>query len=367
MSQVSEQKMVLLDHIDLPASFDLPVKFTAEEKAADSKLFDQAKEAILKHDALLIAHYYTDPLIQRLAEETGGFIGDSLEMARVGADSPKQTIVVAGVRFMGETAKILSPNKTILMPDRATECSLDLCCTPQELARIKQLKQDENLTVVAYANTSAQVKAMSDWIVTSSLAVELADYLSSRNEKILWLPDRHLGSYIANKSQSQVTVWPGRCIVHDAFDADGIKRLKAEHPEAKVLVHPESSAEVVALGDCVGSTSQLLAFAKQDDAQTYIIATESGIFYKIQQACPSKLLLEAPVVAKPGADIGGCAKCPWMALNSLAKVIACLEEGQRTNHEILVDESVRVDALKPLQRMLAFAAAKKSGNVPMDL
>lgn len=358
--------MVMLDHIDLPENFDVPAKLSAEAKAADSKLFEQAKAAILKHDALFIAHYYTDPLVQKLAEETGGFIGDSLEMARVGAESPKKIIVVAGVRFMGETAKILSPEKTVLMPDLTAECSLDLCCKPEELERIKQQKQSEGLTVVAYANTSAKVKAMSDWIVTSSLAVELADYLSSRHEKILWLPDRHLGSYIANRAQAQVTVWPGRCIVHDSFSAKGIKALKAQHPEAKVLVHPESSAEVVALGDCVGSTSQLLAFAKQDEAKTYIVATESGIFYKIQQACPDKLLLEAPVESRPGADLGGCAKCPWMALNSLAKIIACLET-ERATHEVLVDEQVRVGALKPLQRMLAFAAAKKAGNVPMDL
>lgn len=365
MTQITAQNMVMLDHIDMPEDFALPVKMTAEEKVNDSKLFEQAKEAILKHDALLIAHYYTDPLVQRLAEETGGFIGDSLEMARVGAESPKNTVLVAGVRFMGETAKILSPEKTVLMPDLSAECSLDLCCKPEELARVKEEKKQEGWTIVAYANTSAQVKAMSDWIVTSSLAVELAEYLSQRQEKILWLPDRHLGSYIAGRSKAQVCVWPGRCIVHDSFVKDGILRLKAEHPEAKVLVHPESCAAVVDLGDCVGSTSQLLAFAKQDSAQTYIVATESGIFYKIQQACPDKLLLEAPVMPKPGADIGGFAKCPWMALNSLAKIIKCLE--QHDGHEVFVDESVRIDALKPLQRMLAFAAAKKAGNVPMDL
>lgn len=365
MTQENAQNMIMLDNIDLPASFNVPAKLSAQEADADNQLFAQAKDAVLKHDALFIAHYYTSPLVQRLAEETGGFIGDSLEMARVGAESPKRTIVVAGVRFMGETAKILSPEKTILMPDLTAECSLDLCCKPEELKKVKQRKELEDLTVVAYANTSAQVKAMSDWIVTSSLAVELADYLGSRKEKILWLPDRHLGSYIANNAQTQVAVWPGRCIVHDSFSAEGIKRLKSEHPEAKVLVHPESSAQVVALGDCIGSTSQLLSFAKSDSAKTYIVATESGIFYKIQQACPDKLLLEAPVESKPGADLGGCAKCPWMALNSLAKVIQCLE--QHEGHEIFVEESIRTGALKPLQRMLAFAAAKKSGHVPMDL
>lgn len=359
--------LITLKDIVMPQEFELPAKLSAQELEKDSSLFEQAKEAIKKHKALLIAHYYTTPIIQRLAEETGGFIGDSLEMARVGKESPLNTVVVAGVRFMGETAKILSPEKTILMPDMGAECSLDLCCKGSELKRIKEAHP--NATVVAYANTSAEVKAMSDWIVTSSLAVELADYLKGRGEEILWVPDRHLGGYIANNAKTQVITWPGRCIVHDSFEAKEIAKLKEQNPQAKLLVHPESPAEVVALADKVGSTSQLLAFTKTDDAQTYLVATERGIFYKMQQACPNKTFIEAPVGPRPGVSSLDGAKCPWMALNTLEKIIESLEgdEQVKAKHSIEVDESVRVDAMKPLDRMLKFAAAIKSGNVPNDL
>ena len=313
--------LIMLKDITLPEHFPIPPKVSEAELAADHQLFDRVKAALIAHQALLIAHYYTAPIVQRLAEETGGFIGDSLEMARVGKDSPLKTIVVAGVRFMGETAKILSPEKTVLMPDLHSECSLDLCCQTSDIIRVKA--EHPNATVVAYANTSAEVKAQSDWIVTSSLAVELADYLKGRGEEILWLPDRHLGSYIANNAQTDVYCWPGRCVVHDSFDPSGIIKLKEQYPGAKVLVHPESPASVVALADCVGSTSQLLAFSKKDDAQTYIVATERGIFYKMQQACPEKTFIEA-AIAPQGVSLDG-AKCPWMSLNSLAKILECLE------------------------------------------
>lgn len=358
--------LIMLKDIAMPQEFVTPAPMTAAQQEQEQQLFEQAKECILAHKALLIAHYYTSPLIQRLAEETGGFIGDSLEMARVGKESPLSTIVVAGVRFMGETAKILSPEKTILMPDLSAECSLDLCCAPSELKRVKA--EHPNATVVAYANTSAEVKALADWIVTSSLAVELADYLKGRGEEILWLPDRHLGSYIAQNANTDVYCWPGRCVVHDSFEAAAIADMKKQYPGAKVLVHPESSAEVVALADCVGSTSQLLAFTKKDDAQTYIVATERGIFYKMQQANPQKQFVEAAIGVRPGVRLEG-ANCPWMSLNSMAKIIECLEgtAEQKAQHEVHVPENVRVDAMKPLNRMLAFSAAMKAGNVPNDL
>lgn len=358
--------LIMLKDIAMPTEFEVSHKFTAQELEEDSRLFDQAKEAIKKHDALLIAHYYCNPIIQRLAEETGGFIGDSLEMARVGMESPKQTLVVAGVRFMGESAKILSPEKTVLMPDMTAECSLDLCCKGSELQRMKDAHP--NATVVAYANTSAEVKAMSDWIVTSSTAVELGTYLKGRGEEILWVPDRHLGGYIANNSDSTVYTWPGRCIVHDSFEAAAIAEQKKQFPGAKVLVHPESPAEVVALADKVGSTSQLLAFTKTDDADTYIVATERGIFYKMQQANPNKKFIEAAVAARSEMPLDSAA-CPWMALNSLGKIIAALESTgeERASHVIEVPENIRAAALKPLDRLLRFAAALKAGDLPNDL
>ena len=358
--------LIMIKDVAVPQEFPIPVALSEEALERDRQLFARAQEVIKQHNALLIAHYYTAPIIQRLAESTGGFIGDSLEMARVGKESPLQTLVVAGVRFMGESAKILSPEKTVLMPEMQAECTLDLSCSPDDLERIK--KEHPQATVVAYANTSAKVKSLADWIVTSSLAVELADYLKGRGEEILWVPDRHLGSYIAQNAQSDVYCWPGRCIVHDAFESSAIAKQKAQYPQAKILAHPESPATVVALADKVGSTSQLLEYSKTDSSDTYIVATERGIFYKMQQASPHKTFIEAAVGPREGAVLES-ARCPWMAMNSLTEIINCLErQGEaRKVHEVEVSEDIRLGALKPLQRMLAFAAAYKKGEVPPDL
>lgn len=359
--------VIMLKNIEMPKDFGIPAKISDDERAKDNMLFEKAKECLKKHNAKLIAHYYTAPAVQRLAEEADGFIGDSLEMARVGKECDSQILVVAGVRFMGESAKILSPEKTVLMPDMGSECSLDLCCKATDLARLK--KEHPNSTVVAYANTSAEVKSMADWIVTSSLAVSVADYLKSRGEEILWIPDHHLGTYIASNAKSDIYCWPGRCIVHDSFDAPAIAKQKEAHPGCKVLVHPESPANVVALADRVGSTSQLLSFAQSDDAQTYIVATERGIFYKMQQACPNKTFIEAATTVRENIHLDG-AKCPWMELNSMAKIIECLEGNDevRAAHSVQVKEEIRVNALKPLERMLRFAAALKAGTaLPRDL
>lgn len=352
----------MIDGVSIPESFDLPVMPTKEDLKKDEQLFDRALECLKKHDAFLIAHYYTSETMQRLAEASGGFIGDSLEMAREGRDSDKQTLAVAGVRFMGETAKILSPQKKVVMPSLKAECSLDLCCSADDLSRVKE--QYPNATVVAYANTSAAVKAQADWIVTSSLAVELADYLKGRNEEILWLPDRHLGSYIANNAKTAIHCWPGRCIVHDAFESNALSFVKKDNPDALILVHPEAPQSVVAMADFVGSTSQILNFAKASDARKLIIATERNIFYKIKQACPDKILIEAPVASLSGHCIS-CANCPWMALNSLESLIDALENS--AGHELFVPEDIRVQATKPLERMLNFSKALKEGRLDNNL
>ncbi len=353
----------MIEGVTIPVDFKLPDAMTPEQKREDDKLFDEALALLKEKNAFLIAHYYTNDTMQRLAEESGGFIGDSLEMARVGRDSDKNLIVVAGVRFMGETAKILSPHKQVLMPDLEAECSLDLCCSVDDFVAMKN--KYPNATTVAYANTSAKVKAKADWIVTSSLAVELAEYLKSRKEEILWVPDRHLGSYIAKNSEAMVHCWPGRCIVHDAFESNALAFVLKENPNAKILVHPEAPESVVAMADFVGSTSQILDYAKKSSSDTFIIATERNIFYKIKQACPDKKLIEAPVASLNGHCIS-CANCPWMGLNSLAKLIKILKDPK--GHEIFVDEDIRVDAIKPLDRMLRFSAALKSGNeIPKDL
>src|SRR5690554_2063904 len=222
----------------------------------ETALREQVKQLLVDHNAVLIAHYYTSPVIQALAEETGGFIGDSLEMARFGARHPAQTLVVAGVRFMGETAKILSPEKRVLMPTLEATCSLDLGCPADEFAAF--CDQHPDRTVVVYANTSAAVKARADWVVTSSIAVEVIEHLQARGEKILWAPDKHLGGYIQKKTGADMLLWDGACIVHEEFKAKGVEELKALYPEAAVLVHPESPASVVELADVAGSTSQLI-------------------------------------------------------------------------------------------------------------
>lgn len=352
----------MIDGVTIPDDFNVPPMPSKDEKAKDDLLFDKAVELIKSHDVFLISHYYTTDTMQRLAEVTGGFIGDSLEMARVGRDSSKSTLAVSGVRFMGETAKILSYDKRVIMPNLKSECSLDLCCSAEDLKKVKA--QYPNATVVAYANTSATVKAMSDWIVTSSLAVELADYLKSRNEEILWLPDRHLGSYIASNAKATIHCWPGRCIVHDAFEANALNFVKNEHPDAKVLVHPEAPASVVQMADFVGSTSQILNYAKESSSDEFIIATERNIFYKISKACPNKTLIEAPVASLSGHCIS-CANCPWMGMNTLEALIHAIENPQE--HEIYVDKSTALLAQKPLDRMLAFSQALKDGNVPDNL
>ncbi len=348
----------MIDGVRVPDSFLLPKSLTIEEQKRDDELFEKALALIKEKNALLIAHYYTNETMQKLCEAAGGAIGDSLEMARIGRDSDKDLLLVAGVRFMGETAKILSPNKTVIMPDLNAECSLDLCCEVDDLKRVKKLHPEA--TVVAYANTSAEVKAQSDWIVTSSLAVELGKYLTKLGKPILWVPDRHLGSYIAAQSECDIFCWPGRCIVHDSFEENALDFVKKEYPDAKVLVHPEAPASVVNKADYVGSTSQILSYAKNSDSKEFIIGTEKHIFYKLQQACPDKKFIEAPVVSTKGHCIS-CANCPWMGLNTLESLINALNNID--SHSISVDENVRLGALKPLDRMLAFSADLKAGKI----
>jgi quinolinate synthase len=273
---------------------------STETAAADRRrkaVLPRKNQALLRErDAVMVAHYYTDPEIQQLAEETGGCIADSLEMARFGARHSASTLLVAGVRFMGETAKILSPEKTILMPTLNAECSLDLGCPIEEFNAFCDAHPDR--TVVVYANTSAAVKARADWVVTSSIAVELIEHLDSLGQKILWAPDRHLGRYVQRQTGADVLCWQGACIVHDEFKTQALTRMKALYPEAAVLVHPESPQAIVEMADAVGSTSQLIAAAKSLPQRQLIVATDRGIFYKMQQAVPEKSCWKRPPPAK---------------------------------------------------------------------
>jgi quinolinate synthase len=307
--------------------------------------------ALLKqHDAVLVAHYYVDGDIQDLALETGGCVADSLEMARFGRDHAGKTLVVSGVRFMGETAKILSPEKRVLMPDLEATCSLDLGCPPDDFARFCDAHPDR--TVVVYANTSAAVKARADWMVTSSCALAIVNHLKEQGRKVLWAPDRHLGRYIQEQTGADMLMWNGACIVHDEFKGMELDLLKAEHPGAKVLVHPESPKSVVDQADVVGSTSQILNAVVNSNAKTFIIATDNGILHRIRQMAPGKTLIEAPT-AGASATCKSCAHCPWMAMNALQGVVACLEKG---TGEVHVDEPIRSQALGCIDRMLDFVA-----------
>ena len=314
----------------------------------ETALREQVKQLLVDHNAVLIAHYYTSPVIQALAEETGGFIGDSLEMARFGARHSAQTLVVAGVRFMGETAKILSPEKRVLMPTLEATCSLDIGCDADEFSQF--CDEHPEHTVVVYANTSAAVKARADWVVTSSIALQVVSSLHEQGKKILWAPDKHLGDYICRETGAEMLLWDGACIVHEEFKAKGILDLKKIHPTAAVLVHPESPASVVDVADVTGSTSQLLKAAGELPNDTLIVATDRGIFYKMQQENPSKTFLEAPTAGQ-GATCRSCAHCPWMAMNSLERMARSLNEG---SDEIQIAPELIQKALLPLQKMLDF-------------
>lgn len=301
-------------------------------------------------DACLVAHYYCDPLVQAIAEQSGGCVADSLEMARFGAKHPASTLVVAGVRFMGETAKILSPEKRILMPTLEATCSLDLGCPVDDFSAFCDQHPDRE--VVVYANTSAAVKARADWVVTSSIAVQVIEHLAEQDKKIIWAPDKHLGSYVQKETGADMLLWDGACIVHEEFKAKGLLDLKQVYPDAAILVHPESPDAVVELADAVGSTSQLIKAAQELPNETLIVATDRGIFYKMQQAAPGKTFIEAPTGGS-GATCRSCAHCPWMAMNGLQNILDGLRQGR---DEVFVDDQLRQDALRPLERMLSFQA-----------
>jgi quinolinate synthase len=308
----------------------------------------QIKNLLVEKNAVIVAHYYTDPLIQALAEETGGVVADSLEMARFGSKHSADTLIVAGVKFMGETAKILTPNKKVLMPTLEATCSLDVGCPADEFTAFCDQYPDR--TVVVYANTSAKVKARADWVVTSSIAVDVVDHLDSLGEKIIWAPDKYLGAYVEQQTGADMLMWNGSCIVHEEFKAKGITDLKAVHQDCAILVHPESPQSVVEIADVVGSTSQLIAAAKSLPNQRLIVATDQGIFYKMQQAVPDKELIIAPT-AGSGATCRSCANCPWMGMNSLQNLLHCM---QQDSGEITVDGEVAKSATIALDRMLSF-------------
>jgi quinolinate synthase len=318
-------------------------------------LKDKIKRLLKEKNAVMVSHYYVHPDLQDLAEETGGLVSDSLEMARFGRDHSAQTLVVSGVKFMGETSKILSPHKTVLMPDLDATCSLDLGCPITEFNAFCDAHPDR--TVVVYANTSAEVKARADWLVTSSCALDIVRALKDQGQKILWAPDKHLGGYIQRETGADMVFWEGACIVHDEFKAFELEALIKEHPKAKVLVHPESPKDVVALADAVGSTSAILKAAQTLDATEFIVATDNGMLHKLRMLNPGKTFYEAPTAGN-SATCKSCAHCPWMAMNGLAGVAHVLEHGI---NQVQVDAALGARAQLPIGRMLAFTAALKQG------
>jgi len=324
-----------------------PPRFaTPDEKP---RLVARIKQLLKERDAVLVAHYYVHPDIQDLAQESGGVVSDSLEMARFGHEHPGKTIVVAGVRFMGETAKILNPEKRVLMPDLAAECSLDLATPIKEFSAFCDAHPDR--VVVVYANTSAAVKARADWMVTSSIAEKIVAHLHAQGKKVLFAPDKHLGAYVQKVTGADMLLWNASCVVHEEFKAQQLEELKLLHPDAKVLVHPESPAGVIALADAVGSTSGMIQAAQRLGAKEYIVATDGGIIHQMRKRLPGVKFIEAPTAGK-GATCQSCAHCPWMAMNGLHNLLEVLENGR---NEIQVDPALGRQAKVCIERMLDFA------------
>ena len=304
-------------------------------------LTEEIKRLKKERDAAIMAHYYTDGEIQDLAD----VVGDSLALAQVARTLPNKVIVLCGVHFMGETTKILCPDKTVLVPDMEAGCSLADSCPADEFEKF--VKEHPDHTVVSYVNTSAAVKALTDVVVTSSNALKIVKALPE-DAKIILGPDRNLGNYISSETGRKMLIWDGACHVHEQFSLEGIIRLKKEHPRAKVLVHPECKQAVVLLADKVGSTAALLNYAKESPAREFIVATESGILHKMRLQCPEKTFIPAP------PEEAGCAcnNCAYMKLNTLEKLRDCLRD---LAPEIEVDPLIASEAVKSIDRMLSMS------------
>ncbi|RKZ48647.1 MAG: quinolinate synthase [Gammaproteobacteria bacterium] len=337
---------------------DIPKTVTEELSDTErDELKSRVKQLLKEQNAVMVAHYYTDPDLQLIADATVGYVSDSLDMARFGNEAEADTLVVCGVKFMGETAKILNPEKRVLMPDLNADCSLDIGCPIKEFSEF--CDQHPDRTVVVYANTSAAVKARSDWVVTSGSALDVINHLHAKGEKFIWAPDKYLGQYIQEQTGADMLLWQGACVVHEEFKAIELAELIKQHPDAKVLVHPESPASVIELADVVSSTTGIIKAAVELDAKEFIVATDKGIFHKMKEAAPDKIFIEAPTSGKSATCVS-CAHCPWMAMNTLRKLVECLETG---SGEILIDPELGKRARLPIQRLLDFAREQKQQSL----
>jgi len=300
-------------------------------------LISEIKELCLKANAIILAHYYQAPEIQDIAD----FIGDSLDLSRKAANNDADIIVFCGVHFMAETAKILSPNKTVLLPDIDAGCSLADDCPAEEFQKFREENPDHY--VVSYINCTAEVKAQSDLICTSSNAVSLVEKIP-KDKKIIFAPDKNLGRWVQKNSGRKLKLWPGSCVVHETFSEEALLKLKYKHPDAKVIAHPECSQNLLVLSDFIGSTSKLLDFVSNDYSDTYMVLTEPGIIHQMKKKEPNKNFIEVP-------DIDGCKcnECPYMKLNTLEKILDCLKNNSPS---IELDPEIIKKAYKPIKRML---------------
>ncbi len=300
-------------------------------------LFSEIERLKKEKNAIILAHYYQEPDIQDVAD----FIGDSLGLAQQAEKTKADIIVFAGVHFMAETAKILNPHKKVLLPDLKAGCSL-ADSAPAQLFKQFRDKHPDHI-VISYINCTAEIKALSDIICTSSNAQKIIESLPPE-QKIIFAPDKNLGAYLKKKTGRDMVLWNGACIVHEIFSLEKITRLKIRHPKAKVIAHPECEEPVLRVADFIGSTTSLLKYSMQDDAQEYIVATETGILHQMQKESPHKTFIPAPP-----ENMCACNDCPYMKLNTLEKLYLCMEYEEP---QIIMDENLRAAALKPIQRML---------------
>jgi quinolinate synthase len=298
----------------------------------------EIKELKSEKNAIILAHYYQTGDIQDIAD----FVGDSLALSQKAASNSADIIVFAGVKFMAETAKILSPEKKVLLPDLNAGCSLANSCKAEDFKKF--IIDNPGRTIISYVNTNAEVKALSDIICTSSNAVQIVESLSP-DEKIIFAPDRNLGNYVLNKTGRDMVIWNGTCHVHEEFSLEAILKLKKENPEAKIIVHPECELPVRMVADYIGSTSSLLQFTKKDQGSCYIVATEVGIIHQMKKENPGKTYIPAP----PKDSTCGCSECSFMKLITIEKILNCL---RNEKPEIFIDDKTLLKAQKPIRRML---------------
>ncbi|MDB2329421.1 quinolinate synthase NadA [Candidatus Arcticimaribacter forsetii] len=323
--ETATSKLSIRGYLNLP----VPPK---EELVSEIKRLKKEKNAVL------LAHYYQNKEIQELAD----YLGDSLYLAKAAAKAEADMIVFAGVHFMAETAKIINPTKKVVLPDLKAGCSLADSCPPTDFKKFKELHPDA--IVVTYINCSADIKALSDIVCTSSNAIKVIESIP-KDQKIIFAPDKNLGRYLIKETGRDLILWDGACIVHEAFSFEKIITLFKEHPKAKFIAHPESESQVLDVAHYVGSTSGLLNFVQEDDANEYIVATEAGILHEMQKRAPNKTFIPAPVED----DTCACSECAFMKLNTLEKLYLCLEHELP---EILLDEELMIKARLPIERML---------------